>query len=67
QIPFKTHFHDLDFDDLSFSFSYTHPLLYLCIGIAAAFVIAAVASVISARRTLSSTIVENLRSMEQYT
>ena len=67
QLPFMTNFNDLDFDDLPFTFSYTEPLVYLVIGIACAFVIAAAASFAAARRTLSSTIVENLRSMEQYT
>ncbi|MBQ5316209.1 MAG: ABC transporter permease [Oscillospiraceae bacterium] len=65
QIPFKTGFHDLDFDDLNFSFSYTTPLIYLVIAVAAAFLIAAAASYIAAGRTLRSSIVENIRSMEQ--
>ncbi len=67
QIPFRTRFEDLDFDDLNFTFSYVEPLKYLVIAVIAAFLVAAAASFISARRTLRSTIVENLRSIEQYT
>ncbi|MBQ5310954.1 MAG: ABC transporter permease [Oscillospiraceae bacterium] len=65
QVPFKARFHDLDFTDLNFTLSYTAPLVYLVIAVIAAFIIAAVASYIAAARTLRSSIVENLRSMEQ--
>ncbi|MCM1578523.1 MAG: FtsX-like permease family protein, partial [Ruminococcus sp.] len=61
-IPFLTHFHDLDFEDLSFKLSFIAPLKYLVIAAAAAFVTAAAASLAPAGRIVKTSIVENLES-----
>lgn len=64
QIPFITHFHDLSFDDLGFTFSYTAPLKYIIPAAAAAFLTAAAASFAPAGRIIRSPIVENIRNTE---
>lgn len=64
QIPFKTHFHDLDMDDLGFSMSAAAPLKYILIAAAVSFIVAAAASFVPARRIIRSPIVENIRNTE---
>lgn len=66
QIPFATHFHDLSFDDLGFTFSYTAPIKYLIPAAAAAFITAAAASFAPAGRIVRSPIVDSVRNTEQY-
>lgn len=64
QIPFKTHFHDLDMDDLGFTMSAAAPLKYIIIAAAVSFIVAAAASYIPERRIIKSPIVENIRNSE---
>lgn len=64
QIPFKTHFHDLDMEDIGFTLSAAAPLKYILITAAVSFIIAAAASWVPARRIIKSPIVENIRSTE---
>lgn len=64
QIPFKTHFHDLDMDDLGLIMSAAAPLRYILIAAAVSFIVAAAASYVPARRIIKSPIVENIRNSE---
>ena len=64
QIPFKTHFHDLDMDDLGLIMSAAAPLRYILIAAAVSFTVAAAASYVPARRIIKSPIVENIRNSE---
>lgn len=64
QIPFKSHFHDLDMEDLGLTLSAAAPLKYILIAAAVAFVIAAAASFVPARRIIKTPIVENIRNTE---
>ncbi|MGN1107160.1 MAG: ABC transporter permease, partial [Huintestinicola sp.] len=64
QIPFKTHFHDLDMEDLGLTLSAAAPLKYILIAAAVSFVVAAAASYVPARRIIRSPIVENIRNTE---
>ena len=60
QLPFKLHMEDLYLDELSFEFSYTAPLKYLFAATAAAFLAAAVSSVIPIKRIIRSPIVDSI-------
>ena len=64
QIPFKTHFHDLDMDDFGLKMSAAAPLRYILIAAAVSFIVAAAASYVPARRIIKSPIVENIRNSE---
>lgn len=64
QIPFKTHFHDLDMDDFGLTMSAAAPLKYILIAAAVSFIVAAAASYVPARRIIKSPIVENIRNSE---
>ena len=64
QIPFKTHFHDLDMDDFGLKMSAAAPLKYILIAAAVSFIVAAAASYVPARRIIKSPIVENIRNSE---
>ena len=64
QIPFMLHIEDLSFDDLSFTLSYTAPLKYLLGATAAAFLAAAVSSVIPIKRIIRSPIVDSIENGE---
>ncbi len=64
QIPFKTHFHDLNFDELGFTLSAVEPLKYIAIAAAVSFIVAAAASWLPAKRIINSSIVENIRNTE---
>ena len=64
QVPFKTHFHDLDMDDFGLTMSAAAPLKYILIAAAVSFVVAAAASFVPARRIINSPIVENIRNTE---
>ena len=64
QIPFKTHFHDLDMDDFGLIMSAAAPLKYILIAAAVSFIVAAAASYVPARRIIKSPIVENIRNSE---
>ncbi|WP_432649408.1 ABC transporter permease [Huintestinicola sp.] len=64
QIPFKTHFHDLEMEDMGFTLSAAAPLKYILIAAAVSFVIAAAASFVPAKRIIRSPIVENIRNTE---
>ena len=64
QIPFKTHFRDLDMEDLGLKMSAAAPLKYILIAAAVSFIVAAAASYVPARRIIKSPIVENIRNSE---
>ena len=64
QIPFMTHFHDLDMDDLGFAFSYLAPIKYIVIATAVSYLAAAVSSVIPGSHIAKAPIVESIESAE---
>ena len=64
RMPFTAAIHDLYFDDIGITFTYLPTVKYLVISVAAAFIVAALASLLPARRTINSPIVENIRNME---
>lgn len=65
KLPFMTHFHDLYIEDIGLELSPAGPLIYVLAAMPAAFLIAAAASFLPARRIINSPIVSNIRSREQ--
>lgn len=65
KLPFILGFEDLDLSDLGMEFTLTGPLPYILIAVIFAFIIAAAASYVPARRIINSPIVDNICSEEQ--
>lgn len=63
RLPFMMHFHDLDFNDIGFEPSFVQPIPYILIAAAAAFIVAAAASWLPARRIIRTPIVESIESV----
>ncbi|MGN1089454.1 MAG: ABC transporter permease, partial [Huintestinicola sp.] len=65
KLPFMTHFNDLYLEDIGLELSPAGPLIYVLAAMPAAFLIAAAASFLPARRIINSPIVSNIRNREQ--
>ena len=65
KLPFILGLEDLDLSDLGMEFTLTGPLPYILIAVIFAFIIAAAASYVPARRIINSPIIENICSEEQ--
>ncbi|MGN0642249.1 MAG: FtsX-like permease family protein [Huintestinicola sp.] len=63
QIPFKLGKYITE-EDLTISLSYTAPLKYILISAAAAFIVAAAASILPAKRIINTPIVETINNIE---
>ncbi|MGN0666732.1 MAG: FtsX-like permease family protein [Huintestinicola sp.] len=64
QIPFRYGKGYVDENDLTVALSYVAPMKYVAISAAAAFIVAALASVLPAKRIIDTPIVETIRNIE---